>query len=160
MKYWLIKSEPGTWSWDDQTKAKGGRTAWDGVRNAQACIHLRAMAVGDRAFFYHSGKDKAIVGVVEIVKAAYPDPSDDTGRAVMVDVKAIEPVPDPVTLKMIKSDERLAGLAVQARQAASAAVAARDEAIREALAAEASVAAVARRAGISRRAVAQIRDAG
>lgn len=112
MKYWLIKTEPGTWSWDDQCKAKGKRTEWDGVRNAQAAINLRAMRKGDRAFFYHSVKEKTIVGIVEIVKEAYPDPSDETGRFVMVDVKAIEPMPEPVTLKQIKSDDRLGDLAL------------------------------------------------
>lgn len=112
MKYWLIKTEPGTWSWEDQCKAKGQRTEWDGVRNAQAAINLRAMRKGDHAFFYHSVKEKTIVGIVEIVKEAYPDPGDESGRFVMVDVKAVEPMPEPVTLKQIKSDERLADLAL------------------------------------------------
>ena len=106
MKYWLIKTEPGNWSWEDQLKAKGQRTSWDGVRNAQACNNMKAMSKGDRAFFYHSVKEKTIVGIVEIVKQAYPDPSDESGRAVMVDVKAVEAMPELVTLKQIKADER------------------------------------------------------
>jgi len=112
MKYWLVKSEPETWSWDDQLAAPGATTEWDGVRNAQACNNMKAMSAGDRAFFYHSGKDRQIVGVVEIVKEAYADPTDEKSRAVMVDVKAVETLPEPITLKAIKADERLAELAL------------------------------------------------
>ena len=102
-QYWLLKSEPGTWSWDDQLHAPKRTTAWDGVRNHQANNHMKAMAVGDRAFFYHSVKARTIVGVVEIVKAHEPDPSDATGRGFgMVTVKAVETATNPVSLDDIK----------------------------------------------------------
>ena len=78
--YWLIKSEPDVWSWDDQVKAGKKGTHWDGVRNNQAAIHLRAMAKGDLCFFYHSGDERQIVGLAEVTRAAYPDPSDEAGR--------------------------------------------------------------------------------
>ena len=104
MAYWLVKSEPGTWSWDDMVKAK--RTEWDGVRNHQAKLHLKAMKKGDQAFFYHSGGEKAVVGQVEVVKEAYPDDSDPTHTFVMVDVKALDPMPKPVSLAAIKADGR------------------------------------------------------
>ena len=105
MAYWLLKSEPGTWSWDDQVR--DGVAEWDGVRNNQAALNLKAMKKGDRAFFYHSVNEKQIVGVVEIVKEAYPDPSDPAGRFVMVDVKALRPFKQPVTLAEIKAEPRL-----------------------------------------------------
>lgn len=107
MAYWLIKTEPSTWSWDDQLAATGKKTHWDGVRNHVAKQHLQAMKKGDRCFFYHSVKEKRIVGVVEVVKPAYPDPSDEKGTFVMVDVKAIEPMPNPVELATIKAEPRL-----------------------------------------------------
>ena len=110
MAYWLLKTEPGDWSWDDQVK--DGTAAWDGVRNHQAAGNLRAMKVGDKAFFYHSVKEKCIVGVVEVVKEYYPDPSDPSGRFGMVDVKALEPLETPVSLRQIKDDERLGHLAL------------------------------------------------
>jgi len=115
MAYWLVKSEPGTWSWDDQVRDK--TTHWDGVRNYQASNNMKAMKIGDRAFFYHSVNEKRIVGIVEVVKEYYPDPSDKSGRFGMVDVKAVEPLPNPVTLADIKADERLAelGLVRQSR---------------------------------------------
>ena len=108
MAYWLVKSEPDVFSWDDQKKlgAKGG--AWTGVRNHQAKIHLNAMRKGDRAFYYHSGGDKEIVGIVEVTKAAYPDPTDETGRFVCVDVKSKEALAAPVTLAAIKAEKKLA----------------------------------------------------
>jgi len=112
MNYWLMKSEPSTWSWDDQCKAPKKTTEWDGVRNHQAANNLKAMKKGDRAFFYHSVKEKSIVGIVEIVKEAYPDPSDTTGRFVQLDVKAVEPVPQPVTLEQIKAEKSLQDLAL------------------------------------------------
>ena len=84
VNYWLLKSEPETWSWDEQLQ--DGVAEWDGVRNFQAAKHLKSMAVGDQAFFYHSGKQRQIVGLVEVVRTAYPDPSDPAGRFVMVDV--------------------------------------------------------------------------
>lgn len=106
MQHWLLKSEPSAYSWDQLVK--DGRTNWSGVRNFQAAANLKAMKVGDRAFFYHSGEGLEIVGVVEIVKAAYPDPGDKEGRFVQVDVKPLEPVKTPVTLKAIKAEKALA----------------------------------------------------
>ena len=94
-----MKSEPGAWSWDDQVR--DGVAEWDGVRNYQASNNLKAMTVGDRAFFYHSVNEKRIVGLVEVVKEYYPDPSDQSGRFGMVDVKAVAPVKKPVTLAEI-----------------------------------------------------------
>jgi len=110
MAFWLVKSEPGTWSWDDHVRA--GIQAWDGVRNAQAAANLKAMAVGDRAFFYHSVAEKRIVGVVEVTRTAYPDPTDPTGRWVVVDLRAVAPLPRPVSLAEIKGDAGLAHLGV------------------------------------------------
>src|SRR3546814_7579084 len=108
MAYWLVKSEPETWSWDDQVKAKA--TGWDGVRNHQAANNIKAMALGDLAFFYHSGGEKRIVGIVEVTKLYRPDPSDERGRFGMVDVKAVKPFAEPVTLAQHKADPRLTDL--------------------------------------------------
>jgi predicted RNA-binding protein with PUA-like domain len=105
-----VKSEPGSWSWDDQVKK--GVEHWDGVRNYQAANNMKAMKTGDKAFFYHSVNEKQIVGIVEVVKEYYPDPSDKSGRFGMVDFKAVEPVPNPVTLADIKAEPRLAELAL------------------------------------------------
>ncbi len=105
MKYWLIKTEPGAWSWDDQVR--DGIAEWDGIRNHQAANNLKAMKQGDRVFFYHSVNEKRIVGIVEVVKEYYPDPSDKSARFGMVDVQAREPMPAPVTLAQIKDDARL-----------------------------------------------------
>jgi predicted RNA-binding protein with PUA-like domain len=115
MAYWLIKSEPSAYSWEQLVKDK--RTSWTGVRNAQAAINLKAMKPGDRCFFYHSNDGKEIVGIAEIVKAAYPDPTDKDGKAVTVDVKPIGPVKAPVTLAAIKADSKLKdfGLVRQSR---------------------------------------------
>jgi predicted RNA-binding protein with PUA-like domain len=110
MAYWLIKTEPGDWSWEDQMR--DGTTHWDGVRNYQAANNLKAMRLGDRVFFYHSVKEKRIVGIVEVVKESYPDPSDAKGRFVMVDVKAVEPLATPVTLSQIREDGNLDHLAL------------------------------------------------
>ncbi len=110
MKYWLMKSEPGAWSWDDQVKAGKKGAEWDGVRNYQASNNMKAMKKGDRAFFYHSVNEKQVVGIVEVVKEYYPDPTDASGRFGMVDVAAVAPVPKPVTLADIKAEERLAEL--------------------------------------------------
>ena len=110
MAYWLIKSEPFKWSWDMQVKKKV--THWDGVRNHQAANNLRAMKKGDRAFFYHSNEGKEIVGVVKISCEAYPDPSDETGKFVMVDVEADRPLPRPVTLDEIRKTKALSGMAL------------------------------------------------
>ena len=105
MAYWLLKSEPSAYSWDQLVKDK--RTNWSGVRNFQAAANLKAMKKGDRAFFYHSGEGKDIVGVAEIVKEAYPDTSDKSGRFVMVDVIPVEPVKTPVSLATIKATPAL-----------------------------------------------------
>lgn len=110
MAYWLFKSEPGAWSWDDQVKA--GTAEWDGIRNYQADNNMKAMKVRERAFFYHSVNEKQIVGVVEVVKEHYPDPTDPKGRFGMVDVKAIMPVKSPVTLADIKAEPELSELAL------------------------------------------------
>ena len=110
MAYWLFKSEPGAWSWDDQVAA--GTAEWDGIRNYQADNNMKAMKLGDRAFFYHSVDEKRIVGVVEIVREHYPDPSDAKGRFGMVDVKAVTPVKSPVTLADIKAEPALAEFAL------------------------------------------------
>jgi len=110
MAYWLIKSEPGAWSWDDQVK--NGSTHWDGVRNYQASNNMKAMRLGDRAFFYHSVNEKRIVGIVEVAKEYYPDHTDASGRFGMVDVKTLMPVNKPVTLADIKGEPRLQDLAL------------------------------------------------
>ena len=110
MNYWLIKSEPSTWSWDDHWKKPKRIEMWDGVRNHQAKNNLMAMKKGDRAFFYHSVNEKQIVGVVEVVKEHYPDPTDDTGKWVVVDFKAIEAAKAPVTLDAVKADPKLADM--------------------------------------------------
>ena len=110
MRHWLMKSEPSAYSWDDLVRDK--HTSWNGVRNFQAANNLKAMKIGDRAFFYHSNEGKAIVGVVEITRAAYPDPSDKAGRFVMVDVRPLMPVKIPVTLAAIKADPRLKSFAL------------------------------------------------
>jgi predicted RNA-binding protein with PUA-like domain len=110
MAHWLVKSEPGHWSWDDQVTS--GTTHWDGVRNYQAANNLKAMALGDRAYFYHSVNEKRIVGIVEVVRTYYPDPSDPSGRFGMVDFKAVRPLPTPISLEQIKADPRLNHLAL------------------------------------------------
>lgn len=107
MRYWLFKSEPSTWGWDDQ-KAKGDAgEEWDGVRNYQARNHMREMSVGDLGFFYHSQKEKSVVGIVEVIAEAHPDSTTDDERWECVDIKAIKDVPTPVTLEQIKSTESL-----------------------------------------------------
>ena len=105
MTYWLVKSEPETWSWDQHLKA--GVDAWTGVRNHQAKAHLKAMNPGDRVFFYHSGDAKAVVGVSEVARAAYPDPTDASGAFVAVDLKGLQPLKTPVTLAAIKAEPKL-----------------------------------------------------
>lgn len=125
MKYWLFKSEPGAWSWDDQIRA--GTAEWDGVRNYQADNNMKAMRTGDRGFFYHSVAAREIVGVVEIVREHYPDPSDPTGRFGMVDVKALFPVETPVSLADIKAEPALAGMALVRQSRLSVTPVAKDE---------------------------------
>ncbi len=110
MAHWLLKSEPHKYSWDDMVR--DGRTIWDGVRNHQAAINLRAMAVGDHAFFYHSNEGKEIVGIVEIVRTHYIDPGDPTGKFPAVDVAPVQPLHKPVALAAIKGDARFADLAL------------------------------------------------
>lgn len=110
MARWLVKSEPFKYSWDQMVA--DGRTHWNGVRNHQASNNLKAMRVGDRAFFYHSNDGLEVVGVVEIVREYYPDPSDPAGRFGMVDVAPVMPVATPVTLKQIKADPLLQGMAL------------------------------------------------
>jgi predicted RNA-binding protein with PUA-like domain len=110
MAYWLLKSEPTKYSWEQMVK--DGRTHWDGVRNFQAANNLRAMQQGDRAFFYHSNEGKEIVGIVEIVRTFYPDPADPNGKFGMVDVAPVEPAKRPVGLAEMKSMPELAGMAL------------------------------------------------
>ena len=110
MAYWLMKSEPGAWSWDDQVR--DGVAEWDGVRNHQAANNMKAMRIGDRVFFYHSVNEKQVVGIAAVVKEYYPDPSDASGRFGMVDIKALAPMAQPVTLADIKAEPRLENLAL------------------------------------------------
>lgn len=110
MPYWLIKTEPSTWSWNDQITKK--TTSWDGVRNYQASNNLKAMKVGDHCFFYHSVSDRQIVGIVEVIRPYHPDPSDETGRFGMVEVKAVTALKNPVSLEAIKNEPRLAHLSL------------------------------------------------
>lgn len=110
MQYWLVKSEPNTWSWDDHVKKEVEH--WDGVRNYQASNNMKAMKIGDLAFFYHSVKEKQIVGIVEVVKEYYPDHTDPKGRFGMVDLKAVSSVKKPVTLAEIKATPSLQNMAL------------------------------------------------
>jgi predicted RNA-binding protein with PUA-like domain len=107
MAYWLLKTEPGSWSWNQQ-KAKGkAGEAWTGVRNFQARNNLRAMKKGDRGFFYHSGEDKEILGIVEVIAEAHPDATDKTGQWICVDVRAVQDLPKPISIAAVKADPRL-----------------------------------------------------
>lgn len=108
MAYWLVKSEPDSWSWDQHVKK--GADAWTGVRNFQARTHIKNMKKGDKVFFYHTGGEKAVVGVSEVVKGAYPDPTDKEGSFLCVDLKAVEPLKTPVTLAAIKADKKFADM--------------------------------------------------
>jgi len=112
MAHWLVKSEPDTWSWQQQVAAGAKGTHWDGVRNHLAKLQLVAMRKGDHAFFYHSNEGKEIVGIVEVIREAYPDPGDPTGKFVMVDVKAVRPLKRPVGLAAVKVEPRLAEMAL------------------------------------------------
>lgn len=112
MRYWLFKSEPSTWSWDQQVAKGDEGEEWDGVRNYQARNFMREMKVGDRGFFYHSQTEKAVVGIVEVIAEAHPDSTIDDPRWECVDIKAIGPVQTPVTLEMVKADPRLAEMAL------------------------------------------------
>jgi len=114
MAHWLFKSEPSAWSFEAQ-RAEGEKgTSWNGVRNHSAKLNMMAMKVGERGFFYHSNEGKEIVGIVEVIKPYYPDPSDESGKFGMVDVKAVKPLPTPVTLEAIKAEKRLAKMALVA----------------------------------------------
>ena len=110
MARWLMKSEPGTYSWADLVRERA--TQWDGVRNAAARLHLKAMTPGDQAFFYHSGDERAVVGIMEVAALAHPDPKDDTGVWRCVDMRAVEDLPRPVTLVEIKANPKLADMAL------------------------------------------------
>jgi len=112
MAYWLFKSEPGAWSWDDQVRKGAAGEGWNGVRNHQAANNMKAMAVGDRGFFYHSVEEKRIVGIVEVIETYHPDPTDASGRFGMVTIKAVRPVAKPVTLADIKAEPRLSEFAL------------------------------------------------
>lgn len=106
--HWLVKSEPGTYAWDDLVR--DGSTYWDGVRNAQARNHLKAMRRGDRVLYYHSGEGKEVVGVARVTREHYPDPTSDDERWVVVDLAPVKPLAEPVSLKRIKDDPALAGI--------------------------------------------------
>ncbi len=110
MKYWLLKSEPDAWSWYNQVKE--GASMWDGVRNYQARNNLKEMKKNDLCFFYHSVTEKSIVGIVKVVKEYYPDPTDKTGRFVVVDVKATKKLKNPVSLDQIKENSKLKDIAL------------------------------------------------
>ena len=110
MKYWLLKSEPNTWSWDNQVKE--GASMWEGVRNYQARNNLKEMKKNDLCFFYHSVTEKSIVGIVKVVKEYYPDPTDKTDRFVVVDVKATKKLKNPVSLDQIKENSKLKDIAL------------------------------------------------
>ena len=107
MAYWLFKSEPSTWSWDDQVAKGDEGEEWDGIRNYQARNHMRTMKIGDRGFFYHSQKDKEIVGVVEVIAESHPDSTTDDDRWDCVDIKAIGSLKTPVTLADVKAEPKL-----------------------------------------------------
>ena len=112
MAYWLLKSEPGTWSWDDQLKKGDEGEGWDGVRNYQASNNMKKMEIGDLAFFYHSVSEKSIVGIVSIIEKYQDDPTDKTGRFGMVVVKAIKSFNKSVSLSEIKSNQKLQGISL------------------------------------------------
>ena len=110
MKYWLLKSEPDAWSWDNQVKE--GASMWDGVRNYQARNNLKEMKKNDLCFFYHSVTERSIIGIVKVVKEYYPDPTDKTDRFVVVDVKATKKLKNPVSLDQIKENSKLKDIAL------------------------------------------------
>jgi predicted RNA-binding protein with PUA-like domain len=110
MAYWFVKGEPSSWSFAQQVAAGKKGTSWNGVRNHAAKLNLMAMKLGEQAFFYHSGEGKEIVGVVEVTKLYYPDPTDETGKFGMVDFRAVRALPRPVTLEAIKADKRLTNM--------------------------------------------------
>jgi len=107
---WLVKSEPGTYSFEDLVR--DGRTVWDGVRNNAAALHLKAMQVGDQVFFYHSQEGLAVVGIAQVAKTAFPDPSDPAGRFVAVELTPVRPLPRPVSLVQMKANPALSDMAM------------------------------------------------
>ncbi|ETX12754.1 ubiquinol-cytochrome C reductase [Roseivivax halodurans JCM 10272] len=110
MRYWLFKSEPSTWGWDDQVAKGDAGEEWDGVRNYQARNFMREMSVGDRGFFYHSQKERAVVGIVEVIAEAHPDSTTDDERWECVDIKAVQPARVPVSLDDIKAEPSLSDM--------------------------------------------------
>jgi predicted RNA-binding protein with PUA-like domain len=112
MAYWLLKTEAETFSWDDQLKRGAKGEPWSGVRNFTARRHLKEMKKGDKAFFYHTGDEKQVVGVVEVIRESYPDATDPKGVFVVVDVKALRPLPKSVTLAEVKAEPRLKDMAL------------------------------------------------
>ena len=113
MAYWLLKTEPEEFSWDDQVKRGAKGEVWSGVRNFTARRHLKEMKKGDQAFFYHTGDEKQVVGIVEIIREHYPDPTAEQGEPwVVVDIRAIKPMPKPVTLAAIKADGQFKDMAL------------------------------------------------
>jgi predicted RNA-binding protein with PUA-like domain len=112
MSYWLLKTEPETFSWDDQIMRGAKGEPWTGVRNFTARRHLEAMKKGDLAFFYHTGEEKQVVGIAEVIRESYKDPTDEKGVFLAVDVKAVEPLPKPVTLAAIRAEAKLKDMAL------------------------------------------------
>ena len=112
MRYWLIKSEPSAWSWQNQVDRGDAGEPWDGVRNHQASNNMKAMEIGDLIFFYHSVHEKRIVGIAEVCAKYHPDPTDDSGRFGMVSIRAVKTMNTPVTLAQIKNDKRLSNMAL------------------------------------------------
>ncbi len=112
MAHWLFKSEPSAWSYEKVAGLGAAGTDWSGVRNHSAKLNMQAMKVGEQGFFYHSNEGKAIVGIVEVCKAYRPDPTDASGKFGMVDIRAMRPLPRPVTLEEVKADKRLAAMAL------------------------------------------------
>ncbi|MBV9566748.1 MAG: EVE domain-containing protein [Hyphomicrobiales bacterium] len=112
MAHWLLKSEPDAWSFEQQLKKGAKGEPWTGVRNFTAKQNLKLMKKGEYAFFYHSNVGKEIVGIVEVIREAYPDPTDESGRFTAVDVKAVKPIPKPVPLVTLKGDPRFSEMAL------------------------------------------------
>ncbi|MBN8968669.1 MAG: EVE domain-containing protein [Rhizobiales bacterium] len=110
MQYWLVKSEPSVWSWEQQVARGAKGEAWTGVRNHTAKLNMMKMKKGDLAFYYHSNEGKEIVGIAEIIREHYPDPTDTTGKFVCVDIKAVKPLKTPVTLATVKTEDKLADM--------------------------------------------------
>jgi predicted RNA-binding protein with PUA-like domain len=112
MAYWLLKTEPEEFSWDDQVKRGAKGEPWTGVRNFTARGYMKEMKKGEHAFFYHTGDEKQVVGIVEVIREAYPDPTDEKGVFKALDVKALKPFPKPVTLAAVKAERRLKDMAL------------------------------------------------